>query len=161
MSPSSGEPSTSASLRAKGGDPAGAACRRARRVHSNIVNDASMQLPQEFHAGQNIAAAAILLQALTESEDPVQRDLHHQFRHLVELIAIQQAESSSLHHRQAASCPAGDAQPQHWEFSTVQQAPPAPLDVVDDAPAPAPAPAPLPPRPLVHSCIGPGTACGA
>ena len=77
MSPSSGEPSTSASHRAKGGDPAGATRRRARRVHSNIVNDARMQLPQEFRASQNIAAAAILLQALTESEDPVQRDLHH------------------------------------------------------------------------------------
>jgi hypothetical protein len=29
-----------------------------------------MQLPQEFRAGQNIAAAAILLQTLPEPKDP-------------------------------------------------------------------------------------------
>ena len=58
-----------------------------------------MQLPQEFCAGQNIAAAAILLQTLPEPEDPAQRDLHHQVRNLVELAAVQQAESSSLHRR--------------------------------------------------------------
>ena len=58
-----------------------------------------MQLPQEFRAGQNIAAVAILLQTLPEPEDPAQRDLHRQVRNLVELTAVQQAESSSLHRR--------------------------------------------------------------
>ena len=48
-----------------------------------------MQLPQEFRAGQNIAAATILLQTLLEPEDPAQRDLHHQVRNLVELEAVQ------------------------------------------------------------------------
>ena len=49
---------------------------RARRVNHDIVNDARMQLPQEFCAGQNITASAILLQTLPESKDPAQRDLH-------------------------------------------------------------------------------------
>ena len=41
--------------------PAGSARQRARGVNHNIINDARMQLPQEFRAGQNIAAVAILL----------------------------------------------------------------------------------------------------
>jgi len=72
----------------KGRAPAGAAHIRARTVHSNIINDAHPQLPQELRAGQNIAAVAILLQALLEPEDPAQRDIHHQVRHLVELAAV-------------------------------------------------------------------------
>ena len=62
-----------------------------------------MQLPQEFHAGQNIAAAAILLQTLSEPEDLAQRDLHRQVKNLEELAAVQQAASSSLHRRRAAA----------------------------------------------------------
>ena len=69
-----------------------------------------MQLPQEFRVGQNIAATASLLLTLPEPEDPAQRDLHRQGRNLVELAAVQQAESPSFHHRQgAASCPVGGA----------------------------------------------------
>ena len=48
-----------------------------------------MQLPQEFRAGQNIAAAAILLQTLPEPEDPAQRNLHCQVRNLVELATVE------------------------------------------------------------------------
>ena len=80
-------------------NPAGSAHQHAHRVNHDIVNDAHMQLPQEFRAGQNIAAAAILLQTLPDPEDPAQRDLHRQVRNLVELAAVQQAESSSLHRR--------------------------------------------------------------
>ena len=69
-----------------------------------------MQLLQEFRVGQNMAAVAILLQILPVPEHPSQKDLHRQVKNLVELAAIQQAASSSLHHRQAAaSCPAGGA----------------------------------------------------
>ena len=94
----------------KGGNPTGSARQRVRQVNRNIINDARMQLLQEFRAGQNIAAAAILLQTLSEPEDLAQRDLHRQVKNLVELTAVQQAASSSLHHRQAAaSCPAGGA----------------------------------------------------
>ena len=81
----------------KGGNPIGDARQCAHGVHCNIVNDARMQIPQQFRAGQNIAAVTILLQALAEPHDPAQRDLHRQIRDLVELAAVQQAESSSLH----------------------------------------------------------------
>ena len=81
----------------KGINPAGLARQRARRVNHDIVNDARMQLLQELCAGQNIVVAAILLQTLLEPQDPAQRDLHRQVRNLVELAAVQQAESSSFH----------------------------------------------------------------
>jgi hypothetical protein len=70
-------------------NPAGSARQRARGVNLDIINDARMQLPKEFRAGQNIAAAVILLQTLPEPEDPAQRDLHRQVRNLVELAAVQ------------------------------------------------------------------------
>jgi hypothetical protein len=114
-----------------------------------------MRLPQEFRVSQNIAAAAILLQTLPKPQDPVQRGLHHQIRDLVELAAVQQAKSSSLHLHQAASCPAGGEGhpcPEHFE---VQWAPPALQADASGAPPPAPAQAPLPPRPLVRGRIGP------
>ena len=44
----------------KDGEPAATAHHRTHGVHSNIINDASMQLPQELRAGQNIATAAFL-----------------------------------------------------------------------------------------------------
>ena len=47
-------------------NPAGSARRRALRVNHDIINDAHMQLPQGFCGGQNITAAAILLQTLPE-----------------------------------------------------------------------------------------------
>ena len=72
----------------KGINPAGSVHQRARRVNHDIVNDTRMQLPQKFHAGQIIAAAAILLQTLPEPEDPAQRNLHLQVRNLVELAAV-------------------------------------------------------------------------
>jgi hypothetical protein len=78
-----------------------------------------MRLSQEFRASQNITAGMILLQTLPEPQDPTQRDLHRQVRNLVELAAIQQAASSSLHRHQAASCPAGDAGHPGWEPSEV------------------------------------------
>ena len=115
-----------------------------------------MQLPQEFRAGQNIAAAAIHLQTLPEQEDPAQKGLHRQVRNLMELAAVQQAESSSLHRRQATpSCPAGGASHGGREPSEVQRTPPARQADVSGAPAPAAASAPLPPRPPIHDRVGP------
>ena len=73
----------------KGVNPTSSVRRRARVVNHDIINDASMQLPQEFRASQNIAAAAILLQTLPEPQDLAQRDLHRQVRNLVELSAVQ------------------------------------------------------------------------
>ena len=140
----------------KGLNPTSSARRRARAVNHNIINDAHMQLPQEFSAGQNIAAAAILLQTLPEPQDLAQRDLHHQVRNLVELAAVQQAESSSFHRQQAAaSCPVGGASHGGREPSQEQCTPPPWQPDEGGAPAPAAASAPLPPRPPIHDRIGP------
>jgi hypothetical protein len=150
------EQPTRAPSGSKGINPAGSACWRAIRVNHDIINDARMQLPQGFRAGQNIAAAAILLQTLSEPEDPAQRDLHRQVRNMVELAAVQQAESSSLNRRQAvASCPAGGASHGGREPYEVQRAPPARQPDAGGAPAPAAVSAPLPPRPPIHDRVGP------
>jgi len=77
--------------------------------------------------GQNIAVAAILLQALREPYDPAQRDLQHKVRHLVELATVPKAESSSLLRRQAASCPASGQEHPRRDLSAMQQAPPGTL----------------------------------
>jgi len=115
-----------------------------------------MQLPQEFRVSQNIAAAVILLQTLPEPEDPAQRNLRRQVRNLVELAAVQQAESSSLHRGQVAgSCPAGGASHRGREPSEVQHPPSAQQANVGGAPAPAAASAPLPSRPPIHDHVGP------
>ena len=45
-------------------------CGSAREINRDIINEARMQLPQEFHASQNIAAVAILLLTLSEPQDP-------------------------------------------------------------------------------------------
>ena len=124
-------------------------------VNHDIINDARMQLPQEFHAGQNIAAATILLQTLPELKDPAQRDLHRQMRNLVELAAVQQVESSSLHRWQAAtSCLVGGASHGGREPSEVQHIPPAWQPDVDGVPAQAAASTPLPPKPPIHDRVG-------
>ena len=69
-------------------NPTSSTRRRACAINHDIINNARMQLPQEFCAGQNIAAAAILLQTLPEPKDPAQRNLHRQVRNLVELAAV-------------------------------------------------------------------------
>ena len=70
-----GVTASAAFLGSKGVNPTSSVRRRARAVNHDIINDARMQLPQEFRADQNIAAAAILLQTLPEPQDPAQRDL--------------------------------------------------------------------------------------
>ena len=140
----------------KGVNPTSSARRRARAVNHDITNNSRMQLPQEFRAGQNIAAAAILLQTLPEPQDPAQRDLHRQVRNLVELAAVQQVESSLFHHwRAAASCPVGGASHGGREPSQEQCTPPPRQPDTGSAPALAAASAPLPPRPPIHDRVRP------
>jgi hypothetical protein len=59
---------------------------------------------QFARAGQNIAAAAMLLCNLPEPADPQQQELHRNIRTLVEGVAMQHAESYVSRHQQAASC---------------------------------------------------------
>jgi len=51
--------------------------------------------PQFARAGQNIAAAAMLLRGLLEPVDPQEQMVHRNLRALVETAAVQQAESSA------------------------------------------------------------------
>ena len=74
----------------------------------------------------------------------------------MELAAVQQEESSSLHRRQAAaSCPASGASHGGREPSEVQRAPPARQANAGGAPATVVASAPLLPRPPIHDCVRP------
>ena len=52
-------------------------------------------VPQFAWAGQNIAAAAMLLRGVPEPIDPQERAVYQNLRVLVEAAAVQQVESSA------------------------------------------------------------------
>ena len=52
-------------------------------------------VPQFARAGQNIAAAAMLLRGVPEPVDPQERAVYRNLRVLVEAAAVQQAKSSA------------------------------------------------------------------
>ena len=64
-------------------------------------------LPQFARASENIAAAAMLLRGVPEPIDPQERAVYRNLRVLVEVAAVQQAESSALRLRLAPSLPTG------------------------------------------------------
>ena len=74
--------------------PAGCAQGHARQVQRDIVNEGN-DVPQFARAGQNIAAAAMLLRGVPELVDPQERAVYRNLRVLVEAAAVQQAESSA------------------------------------------------------------------
>jgi hypothetical protein len=77
-------------------------------------------------------------------------------RNLVELAAVQQAESFSFHRRQAAaSCPVGGASHGGREPLQEQCTSPPRQPNVGGALAPVAASAPLLPRPPIHNHVGP------
>ena len=65
--------------------------------------DGGNDAPQFTRAGQNIAAAAMLLRGLLEPIDPLEQAIHRNLQTLVETAAVQQAESSTSRNRLAAS----------------------------------------------------------
>ena len=73
--------------------PAGGARGRARQVQHDIMNDGN-DLPQFARAGQNIAAAAMLLRGVPEPVDPQERAVYRNLWVLVAAATVQQAESS-------------------------------------------------------------------
>ena len=75
-------------------EPASGARGCARQVQHNIL-DGGIDPSQFARAGQNIAAAAMLLRGLPEPADPQEQAIHWNLRVLVETAAIQQAESSA------------------------------------------------------------------
>jgi hypothetical protein len=75
---------------------AGGARHRARDVQRRIVGDARAGLPPAFSgAGQNLAAAAMLLQTMSEPSTTKGRRIQGELKGLLEDAAVRQAESSA------------------------------------------------------------------
>jgi hypothetical protein len=89
----------------------GGACHRARDVQRRIIDDARAGLPPTFSgAGQNLAAAAILLQTMSEPSTTEGQCIQGELKGLLEDAAVRRAESSAsrrrgdpLEHRAASS----------------------------------------------------------
>ncbi|XP_066394046.1 uncharacterized protein [Miscanthus floridulus] len=73
---------------------AGSAWGRARQVQHDIVSEGN-DVPQFARAGQNIAAAAMLLRGVPEPVDPQERAVYQNLWVLVEAASVQQVESSA------------------------------------------------------------------
>jgi hypothetical protein len=90
---------------------AGGARHRARDVQRRIIDDARIGLPPAFSgAGQNLAAAAMLLRTMLEPSTTEGRRIQGELKDLLEDAAVQRAESSTSRRRggpseyHAASC---------------------------------------------------------
>jgi hypothetical protein len=82
---------------------AGGARHRARDVQRRIIDDARAGLPPTFNgAGQNLAAAAILLRTMPEPSTTEGRHVQGELKGLLENATVQQAESSASRRR---GCP--------------------------------------------------------
>ena len=73
-------------------NPASGARGHSHQVQRNIL-DGGNDPPQFARAGQNIAAATMLLHGLHEPVDPQEQAIHRNLRALVETVAMQQAKS--------------------------------------------------------------------
>jgi hypothetical protein len=79
---------------------AGGARHRARDVQRHIVDDARAGLPPAFSgAGQNLAAAAMLLRTMPEPSTTEGRCIQGELKGLLEDAAVRQAESSTSRRR--------------------------------------------------------------
>jgi hypothetical protein len=112
---------------------AGGARHRARDVQRRIIDDARVGLPPTFsRAGQNLAAAAMLLRTMPEPSTTEGRRIQGELKDLLENAAVRRAESSAsrrrggpLEHHAASSrrmCEAsvhtehtGDRTPAAWD----------------------------------------------
>jgi hypothetical protein len=75
---------------------AGEACHRARDVQRRIVDDARARLPPASSGvGQNLAAATILLRAMSEPSTTEGRRIQGELKNLLEDVAVRRAESST------------------------------------------------------------------
>jgi hypothetical protein len=82
---------------------AGGARHRARDVQRHIVDNARAGLPPAFSgAGQNLAAAAMLLRTMPEPSTTEGRRIHGELKGLLEDAAVRRAESSASRRR---GCP--------------------------------------------------------
>jgi hypothetical protein len=75
---------------------AGGARHRARDVQRHIIDDARAGLPPAFSgAGQNLAAAAMLLRTMPEPSTTEGRRIQGKLKDLLENVAVRRAESSA------------------------------------------------------------------
>jgi hypothetical protein len=82
---------------------AGGARHRARDVQRRIIDDARAGLPPAFsRAGQNLAAAAMLLRTMPEPSTTEGRRIQGELKDLLEDVAVRRAESSASRRR---GCP--------------------------------------------------------
>jgi hypothetical protein len=76
--------------------PVGEACHQARDVRRRISDDARARLPPASSGvGQNLAAAAILLRAMSEPSTTEGRRIQGELKNLLEDAAVRRAESSA------------------------------------------------------------------
>jgi hypothetical protein len=82
---------------------AGGARHRARDVQRRIIDDVRAGLPPTFSgAGQNLAAAAMLLRTMSEPSTTEGRRIQGELKDLLENAAVRRAESSASRRR---GCP--------------------------------------------------------
>jgi hypothetical protein len=75
---------------------AGGACHRARDIQRRIIDDARAGLPPAFSgAGQNLAAAVMLLRTMPEPSTTEGRRIQGELKDLLENAAARRAESSA------------------------------------------------------------------
>jgi hypothetical protein len=87
---------------------AGEARNQARDVQRRIVDNARARLsPASSEVGQNLAAAAILLQTMPKPSTTERRRIQGELKNLLEDVAVRQAESSASRRQ---GCPRSIAQ---------------------------------------------------
>jgi hypothetical protein len=87
---------------------AGEACHQARDVQRRIIDDARARLPPASSGvGQNLAATAILLQAMSEPSTTEGQRIQGELKNLLEDAAVRRAESSASRRQ---GCPRSIAQ---------------------------------------------------
>jgi len=106
--------------------PGGSVHRRAREVHRQIVGDGEPEQPvSRFpRAGQNIVVATMLLRNMPEPSNFQARRIRDEVQTLLQVAAVQQAESSASGSRGVATEKRDEPAQNEKEVSVHQQPPP-------------------------------------
>jgi len=106
--------------------PGGSVHRRPRELHRQIVGDEEPKQPVSCfpRAGQNIMAATMLLRNMPEPSNSEARRIRDEVQTLLQVAAVQQAESSASRRRGAAIEKHDEPAHNEKEVSVHQQPPP-------------------------------------
>jgi len=101
--------------------PGGSVRRRARDVHRQIVGDAEPEQPVSHfpRAGQNVMAATMLLRNMPEPSNSQARHIRDEVQTLLQVAAVQQAESSASRRRGAATEKAMSQPKMKWRYQSI------------------------------------------